>query len=87
MKDINRGVIAAALCLVCSLIAWAQWEKKPYTEWSEKEAQKLLNDSPWSQTQVFSDTSHQPHHGVETKRGPQRTTWRPASRLRRRRFP
>ena len=57
MKDINRGVIAAALCLVCSLIAWAQWEKKPYTEWSEKEAQKLLSDSPWSQTQVFSDTS------------------------------
>jgi hypothetical protein len=57
MKDINRVVIAAALCLVCSPIAWAQWEKKPYTEWSEKEAQKLLSDSPWSQTQVFSDTS------------------------------
>jgi len=57
MKDINRVFAAMALGTVCSLIAWAQWEKKPYAEWSEKEAQKLLNDSPWSQTQVFSDTS------------------------------
>jgi hypothetical protein len=35
----------------------AQWNKKPYTEWSEKEALKLLNDSPWGQTQVISDVS------------------------------
>ncbi len=57
MKRINRVVAALALCLVCYLSVQAQWEKKQYTEWSEKEAQKLLNDSPWSQTQVFSDTS------------------------------
>ncbi len=30
---------------------------KPYTQWNEKEAQKLLDDSPWGQTQVWSDTS------------------------------
>jgi hypothetical protein len=35
----------------------AQWNKKPYNEWSEKEARKLLNDSPWGQTQVLTDTS------------------------------
>ncbi|HEV2665731.1 MAG TPA: hypothetical protein VG324_12510 [Blastocatellia bacterium] len=57
MKAINRVATSVAFCLVCSLIAQAQWEKKPYAEWSEKEAQKLLNDSPWGQTQVFSDTS------------------------------
>jgi hypothetical protein len=34
--------------------ASAQWDKKAYTEWSEKEAQKVLNDSPWGRTQVFS---------------------------------
>ena len=56
MKGINRVVTSLLFCLACSLIAQAQREK-PYTEWSEKEAQKLLNDSPWSQTQVFSDTS------------------------------
>jgi len=57
MKGINRIATALALCMASHLIAQAQWEKKPYTEWSEKEAQKLLSDSPWSQTQVFSDTS------------------------------
>lgn len=34
-----------------------QWDKKTPSEWSEREAQKLLNDSPWAQTQTFSDTS------------------------------
>src|SRR5262245_4951281 len=36
------------------LAVQAQWEKKPYAQWSEKEAQKVLNDSPWAKTQVFS---------------------------------
>src|SRR5215510_6866051 len=57
MKGANRVATSLAFCMVFSLVARAQWEKKPYTEWSEKEAQKLLSDSPWSQTQVFSDTS------------------------------
>src|SRR5262245_53660736 len=56
MKGINLVARSLSFCLVCFFIAQAQWEK-PYTEWSEKEAQKVLNDSPWSQTQVFSDTS------------------------------
>jgi hypothetical protein len=38
--------------------ASAQWNKKPYTEWSPKEAQKVLNDSPWGQTQAFADMSN-----------------------------
>jgi hypothetical protein len=46
-----------AMLLACSAVTWAQWNKKPYTEWSEKESLKLLNDSPWGQTQTFTDTS------------------------------
>jgi hypothetical protein len=57
MKGINRVATSMAFCMACFLVAQAQWEKKPYAEWSEKEAQKLLNDSPWGQTQVISDTS------------------------------
>jgi hypothetical protein len=57
MKVVNRVATSLAFCMACSLVARAQWEKKPYAEWSEKEAQKLLNDSPWGQTQVISDTS------------------------------
>ena len=43
--------------LLLSLPAAAQWDKKTPPEWSERETQKLLNDSPWAQTQTFSDTS------------------------------
>ena len=35
----------------------AQWQKKPYGEWSEKEALSVLNNSPWGQTQTVTDTS------------------------------
>ncbi|HET9531213.1 MAG TPA: hypothetical protein VFQ92_12725, partial [Blastocatellia bacterium] len=35
----------------------AQREKKPYTEWTEKEALQVLNDSPWGRTQIFTTNS------------------------------
>ncbi|HEU4766149.1 MAG TPA: hypothetical protein VFS77_02215, partial [Pyrinomonadaceae bacterium] len=31
--------------------------EKPWTEWTQKEAEKILNSSPWSQAQVDTDTS------------------------------
>src|SRR5713226_794632 len=58
MKSSSRVFIVSALALLFApLIVPAQWSKKPYTEWSEKEALKLLDDSPWSQKQSFTDTS------------------------------
>jgi hypothetical protein len=30
---------------------------KPWTEWTEKDAKKVLNDSPWGQTQTETNTS------------------------------
>ena len=37
------------LLLLCALCVWAAdfWTTKPFTEWNEKEVQKLLTDSPW----------------------------------------
>ena len=35
----------------------SQKEKKPWSEWTQKEAEKILNDSPWSQIQNETDTS------------------------------
>ena len=59
MKFINRICVlnALALFLFCSLTASAQWNKKPYTEWSEKEATRLLEESAWAQTQAFTEHS------------------------------
>jgi hypothetical protein len=59
MKPVSRVFRSSlALIAISSLCLSAQWNKKPYTEWSEKEATKVLNDSPWGQTQALTDTSH-----------------------------
>lgn len=65
MKPICRVFVIGsfALMLAYPLALSAQWNKKPYTEWSEKEATKLLNDSPWCQTQALTDTSQMTGQG------------------------
>lgn len=47
------------VALACALAASpaAQKKEKPWTEWSKKDAEKILNDSPWGQTQTETDTS------------------------------
>src|SRR5690242_147226 len=50
-------LLSALLLVALPLAAPAQWNKKPYTDWTEKESLRLLDDSPWSQKQTFSDTS------------------------------
>jgi len=59
MKPVCRAFVIGlfAFMLAYPLAISAQWDKKPYTEWSEKESTKLLNDSPWGQTQTLTDTS------------------------------
>lgn len=46
-----------ALIMICAVTVSAQLDKKPYSEWSEKESLKVLNDSAWGQTQSLVDTS------------------------------
>jgi hypothetical protein len=59
MNTLNRTLRLTALLvlLIYPDTMWAQWTKKPYTEWSEKDVLKLLNESPWGQTQTFTDTT------------------------------
>ena len=51
--------IAVTLLFVFALmpVAGAQKKAKPWTEWSEKEVAKMLNDSAWGQTQTETNTS------------------------------
>ena len=49
----RRVLFSSLLLALCACSAFAQKEK-PWTDWSEKEAAKILNDSPWGQTQVES---------------------------------
>ena len=38
----------AALLLTISLWAADFWQSKPFGEWSDKDVQKMLDNSPWS---------------------------------------
>src|ERR1051325_3871702 len=42
------------LLLFLSLNVPAQWEKKPYEQWTDKDAVKVLNDSPWGRTWTYT---------------------------------
>ncbi len=46
-----RGKLIVVTCLIAALTltlaAAGFWEKKPYTHWSEKDARKMLEKSPW----------------------------------------
>ncbi len=49
--------IALLLVSLCTAGVVTQQKLKPWIEWSEKEAEKMLNDSPWGQTQTETNTS------------------------------
>jgi hypothetical protein len=47
----------ASLLLLISAIAIGQNKNIPWTEWSKKDAEKVLNNSPWAQTQVDTNVT------------------------------
>jgi hypothetical protein len=54
----SATIIAIALTIAVVLsTALAQKSDKPWTDWNKKEVQKMLEDSPWAQTQTETDTS------------------------------
>lgn len=59
IKTIFASVACALLlCSSFALPSVAQNQKeKPWTEWTQKEAEKVLSSSPWAQAQVDTDTS------------------------------
>src|SRR5262245_15104882 len=46
----RRAFACIAVCLLVASIASAAdfWEAKPFLEWSDGEAERMLNDSPWT---------------------------------------
>jgi hypothetical protein len=50
-------VILFGLLLACPVVPSAQKKGKPWNEWSKREAERILNDSPWAQTQIETDVS------------------------------
>lgn len=59
-----KTIFASLACaiLLCSSLVFArvaqnQKAQKPWTEWTQKEAEKILSSSPWAQEQVDTDTT------------------------------
>ncbi|MCG3146411.1 MAG: hypothetical protein HONDAALG_04474 [Gammaproteobacteria bacterium] len=53
----KKIVITLSLVFALAAVAGAQKKMKPWTEWSEKEVNKMLNDSAWGQTQAETNTA------------------------------
>ena len=62
MKHLSRLLIVLGVTALV-LIAEDFWVKKPYTDWSEKDAAKLLSNSPWSHDVALSSPSVEPGVG------------------------
>jgi len=50
LRPVRRLLSASIVCVLASkaLVAADFWETKPFREWSDKEARKLLENSPWA---------------------------------------
>ena len=59
MKKTILALLSFILLLAALVVnpVGAQQEAKPWTKWTQKEAEKILNDSPWAQVQTDTDTS------------------------------
>ncbi|MFQ5741875.1 MAG: hypothetical protein ACE5JX_23005, partial [Acidobacteriota bacterium] len=60
-NDEQREVMVKKLAVLyvllggfCLLFAGKAWDENPYTEWSRKQALKVLTKSPWASSQVIS---------------------------------
>jgi hypothetical protein len=52
----RRVAVSSLIVVLCAFSALAQ-KSKPWTELNEKEVAKILNDSPWGQTQTEGEES------------------------------
>jgi hypothetical protein len=59
---IKRNVISA-LCILLAgaavLLSKDWWDKKPFQEWTEKDAARMLNNSPWGQIHTVTIINNQ----------------------------
>jgi hypothetical protein len=57
MRRKRTSLLAALALTIAAGTASSQKKEKPWTEWSKQEAEKVLTNSPWAQTQTDTDTS------------------------------
>ena len=82
MRKNSIAVLAIMLFMASAVLA--QKPTKPWTEWSQKDAQKILDDSAWGRTQTETDASQMFYSPTSQGAGPglgTRNTSNDSSRL------
>ena len=68
MKQVRRlGILAC--CCALALFGEDFWLKKPYTDWADKEAAKLLQNSPWARPVSLSLSGPSAPPGEDAEQG------------------
>ena len=75
-----RRVLVSSLVLALGAYSAVAQKTKPWTELSEKEAAKILNDSPWGQTQTEGEESRPEQTSAITQVAAPRAAQRELSR-------
>jgi hypothetical protein len=70
----KKIVLLLPLLALLSLAVTAQKKYKPWNEWNDKDAQKMLNDSPWGQTQTETNTAEMFYSPTNQSGNTSRTT-------------
>jgi hypothetical protein len=52
-----RAILRLGLTLFLVAAISAQKQIKPWSDWTKSDVERILNDSPWGQTQIDTDTS------------------------------
>ena len=52
MKPVYRLLLLVGIWSLVPGVARAQWDSRPYQQWTVKEAEELLINSPWAQTRA-----------------------------------
>jgi hypothetical protein len=70
MRRIGIVLVVAFALASAADIAGKEKKQKPWTDWTKKEAEKMLNYSPWGQTQVETNTSDMVYNPATSRRSP-----------------
>jgi hypothetical protein len=64
-----KKLIASTFVIALTLWAGDFWQSKPYTEWSDKDVDKMLHNSPWARQVTVSMGGSMPQNGGGSGKG------------------
>jgi hypothetical protein len=53
-RRVTTPLLSAILLLSGLAVAAEWWEKKPYSQWTNKDVQKMMNESPWGRVHTIT---------------------------------